>query len=76
MRLDGTGVWAGQLRYGDPAAIADAAAELDALGYSALWIPDVGGDVLEAMEHLLAAAPRATVATGILNVWIDRKSVV
>ena len=70
MNLSGTGVWAGQLRYGDAGAIAEAAAELDALGYSALWIPDVGGDVLEAMEHLLASAPRATVATGILNVWM------
>jgi probable F420-dependent oxidoreductase len=68
--LAGTGIWAGQLRYGDAPAIADAAAELDALGYSALWIPDVGGDVLAAMEHLLASAPRATVATGILNVWM------
>jgi probable F420-dependent oxidoreductase len=68
--LGGTGVWAGQLRYGDAGAIADAAAELDALGYSALWIPDVGGDVLDAMELLLGAASRATVATGILNVWM------
>jgi probable F420-dependent oxidoreductase len=70
VNLSGTGVWAGQLRYGDEGAIADAAAELDALGYSALWIPDVGGDVLAAMEHLLGAAPRAAVATGILNVWM------
>jgi probable F420-dependent oxidoreductase len=68
--LGGTGVWAGQLRSGDAGAIADAAAELDALGYSALWIPDVGGDVLAAMEHLLASSPRAAVATGILNVWM------
>jgi probable F420-dependent oxidoreductase len=70
MRLSGTGIWAGQLRYGDEGPIAQAAAELDALGYSALWIPDVGGDVLGAMEVLLAATDRATVATGILNVWM------
>src|SRR5438874_2323478 len=70
MKLSGTGVWAGQLRYGDAAPIADAAAELEALGYSALWIPDVGGDVLAAMETLLAVTTRAVVATGILNVWM------
>jgi probable F420-dependent oxidoreductase len=71
MKLSGTGVWAGQLRYGDTGPIADAAAELDELGYSALWIPDVGGDVLDAMETLLGATERATVATGILNIWMN-----
>jgi probable F420-dependent oxidoreductase len=70
MKLSGTGVWAGQLRYGDEGPIAAAAAELDELGYSALWIPDVGGDVLGAMEVLLAATDRVPVATGILNVWM------
>lgn len=70
MKLSGTGVWAGQLRYGDAGPIAEAAAELDELGYSALWIPDVGGDLLEAMETLLGATKRSVVATGILNVWM------
>jgi probable F420-dependent oxidoreductase len=74
MRLSGTGVWAGQLRYGDAGPIAEAAAELEALGYSALWIPDVGGDVLASMETLLAATERAVVATGILNVWMHEAS--
>jgi hypothetical protein len=44
-RLDGTGIWAGPLRYGDPGQIADAAAELDQLGCRALWVPDVGAEV-------------------------------
>ncbi len=70
MQLTGTGVWSPQLRYGEPGPIADAAAELDELGYAALWIPDVGGDVLGSVELLLGAAPRAVVATGILNVWM------
>ena len=70
MQLTGTGIWAHQLRYGDPAAIAESAAELDELGYDALWIPDVGGDVFASAEILLAAAPRAVVATGILNIWM------
>ena len=70
MKLGGTGVWAGQLRYGEPGPIGEAAAELDELGYSAVWIPDVGGEVLEAIEILLGATPRAVVATGILNIWM------
>jgi probable F420-dependent oxidoreductase len=39
-----------------------------------LWIPDVGGEVLEAMETLLGATRRAVVATGILNVWMHEAS--
>jgi probable F420-dependent oxidoreductase len=70
MQLSGTGIWSAQLRYGDAGLIAEAAAELDDLGYSALWIPDVGGDVLGAVELLLQSAPSTTVATGILNIWM------
>jgi probable F420-dependent oxidoreductase len=70
MALGGTGIWSAHLRYGEQGAVADAAAELDELGYSAIWIPDVGGDVLGAVEHLLRAAPSLTVATGILNIWM------
>jgi probable F420-dependent oxidoreductase len=70
VQLTGTGIWAHQLRYADPGAIAESAALLDELGFSALWIPDVGGDVLGSAEVLLRAAPRATIATGILNIWM------
>ena len=66
----GTGVWSAGLRYGEPARIAEAAAELEELGYTALWIPDVGGDVFEAVERLLEATKAATIATGILNLWM------
>jgi probable F420-dependent oxidoreductase len=70
MELSGTGIWSGQLRYGDAGLITDAAAELDSLGYSAIWIPDVGGDVLGSIETLLGATQRCAVATGILNIWM------
>jgi probable F420-dependent oxidoreductase len=70
MQLTGTGIWSGQLRYGEPGSIAEAAAELDELGFDALWIPDVGGDVLGAVETLLDATRRTVIATGILNVWM------
>ena len=67
--LSGTGIWSADLRYAEPAAIAEAAAELEGLGYSALWIPDPGGDVFGALDLLLEATATLTVATGILNIW-------
>jgi probable F420-dependent oxidoreductase len=66
----GTGVWSSALRHGDPDATAAAAAELESLGYNALWIPDVGGDVFGAVSNLLAATTTAIIATGILNLWM------
>jgi probable F420-dependent oxidoreductase len=68
--LGTVGIWARELRFGDAAEIPEAAAELDELGFGTLWIPDVGGPVLEAVEMLLRAAPQAVIATGILNVWM------
>jgi probable F420-dependent oxidoreductase len=67
--LSGTGIWSPDLRYAEPAAIAEAAAELEQLGYRALWIPDIGGDVFGALDRLLRATATVTVATGILNIW-------
>ncbi|HLW95206.1 MAG TPA: LLM class F420-dependent oxidoreductase [Solirubrobacteraceae bacterium] len=65
------GVWSRELRFHDDrAAAAQAAAELEELGFGALWIPDVGGDVLGAADHLLGATRRIPLATGILNIWM------
>ena len=68
--MTGTGVWAASLRYGDAATSAEAAAELESLGYGAVWIPDVGGDVFGAVENLLGGTKTMTIATGILNLWM------
>ncbi len=70
MELTGVGIWSSQLRYGDASESAEAAAELDELGFPALWIPDVGGPVLDAVARLLAATRRTVIATGILNLWM------
>lgn len=70
MELTGVGVWSSQLRYSDPSEAAEAAAELDDLGFKALWIPDVGGPVFDAVANLLAATTRTVIATGILNLWM------
>jgi len=70
MELSGIGVWSQQLRYGDAAEAAEAAAELEELGYTALWVPDVGGPLFDAVGRLLAATRETVVATGILNLWM------
>src|SRR6478609_356690 len=69
-RLGGTGIWSSMLRYGNASEAAALAAELEGLGYTALWIPDVGGDLFGPLAYLLGATSTATVATGILNVWM------
>jgi probable F420-dependent oxidoreductase len=70
MDLSGVGVWSSQLRYGSPEESAEAAAELEELGFTALWIPDVGGPVFDAVSHLLASTKQTVIATGILNLWM------
>lgn len=74
MELSGVGVWSSQLRYGNPVEAAEAAAELDELGYTALWIPDVGGPVLDSVDNLLSATQQTVIATGILNLWMHEPS--
>ncbi|CAN3129852.1 LLM class F420-dependent oxidoreductase [Mycobacterium sp. smrl_JER01] len=70
MKLSGVGLWSSQLRYGNPDEAAEAAAELDGLGFAALWIPDVGGPVLDSVDNLLSATEKTVIATGILNLWM------
>jgi probable F420-dependent oxidoreductase len=70
VELGGVGVWSVPLRYGATDEVIDAAAELESLGYSALWIPDMGGDVFGAATTLLEATHGLVVATGVLNLWV------
>jgi probable F420-dependent oxidoreductase len=73
MRLDlGTvGIWTvSQLWEAAGETLAEAASELEALGYGALWLGNASGD-LRLAEALLAATRRLVVATGIVNVWTE-----
>lgn len=64
------GIWSLELRFGDKGQADEAAAELDELGYGALWIPGGIDDGAPAdVERLLGATRRAVIATGILNIW-------
>lgn len=69
MSVVGRGVWSTELRYGQPDAVAVASGELERLGFTTSWIPDVGGPVFEALERLLRSTTSVIVATGVLNVW-------
>jgi len=69
--LGRVGIWSPELRFhADRAEALDAAAELEELGFGALFIPDVGGDVLGAAGELLAGTRAIPVVTGILNIWM------
>lgn len=64
------GIWSLELRFGDPGEAGEAVAELDELGYGAIWFPGgVGGNVTGDFSRLLNATKRATLATGIINIW-------
>lgn len=65
-----TGIWSASLRYGDQSQAAELAAELEGLGYAAMWIPDIGGDLWTPLQNLLGATKTAVIATGILNLWM------
>ena len=69
--LSGTGIWSAELRaQAETPEGAEAAAELDELGYTALWLPGrEAATAFDACSALLRATPRVRVATGILSVW-------
>ncbi|WP_424215962.1 TIGR03620 family F420-dependent LLM class oxidoreductase (plasmid) [Streptomyces sp. BI20] len=68
-RFGAVGLWSGALRE-DPARrgeIADALAEIEELGYGAVWLGGSPGPADAAA--VLAATRRITVATGIVSIW-------
>ncbi|MEO7247215.1 MAG: TIGR03620 family F420-dependent LLM class oxidoreductase [Novosphingobium sp.] len=70
MDLGRIGVWSMELRFGDKGEASAAAAEIETLGYGAIWVPGgIGGDVTGDIDHLLAATQAIAIATGIINVW-------
>ncbi|OHV31842.1 MULTISPECIES: LLM class F420-dependent oxidoreductase [Pseudofrankia] len=67
------GIWSPSFAWADPSGrlvddAADAVAELEALGFGALWLGS-SDPALRLPEHLLAASSRLVLATGIVNVW-------
>lgn len=75
MNLGQLGIWSGELRFLRDRALAhDAAAELNELGFRTLWIPGgtgTGLPLLEVAAGLLDVTRDATIATGILSIWVQ-----
>ena len=67
-RIGRIGIWSGELTQSSDRA--EAAAELEELGYGALWMPGgTDATLLDSVTTLLGATRRTTIATGILNIW-------
>jgi probable F420-dependent oxidoreductase len=71
-RLGRVGVWLGRLGWVPAAVEREAAAEIESLGYPALWYSESHTNK-ESLAHgalLLAATQRITVASGIANIYV------
>jgi probable F420-dependent oxidoreductase len=70
MSLGELGVWCPAFRGADAVQAARAAAELESLGFGALWIPGSGnGPVIDDIRALLAATSSIVIATSIVSIW-------
>jgi probable F420-dependent oxidoreductase len=71
MDVGRVGIWTGTLDVQPAARAREAAAEVEELGYGALWIPEaVGREVTTHAAMLLSATSRLVVATGVANVFM------
>jgi probable F420-dependent oxidoreductase len=70
MELGPIGIWTAQLDYQPAAKVKEAAAELEQLGFGAIWFPEaVGREALTNAALLLGATRRIVIATGIANIY-------
>jgi probable F420-dependent oxidoreductase len=70
MDLGRVGIWTFSLDLQPSAHAREAAAELEELGYAAIWVPDaVGRDPLVHTTLLLGGTRRIAVGTGIAQIW-------
>jgi len=68
--LPAIGIWTGALDFVPTARARELAAEIEELGYGAIWVPEVAGrDVFVQLTHVLSATERLVGATGIANIW-------
>jgi probable F420-dependent oxidoreductase len=70
MNIGRVGIWTFALELQPAAQAQEAAAEIEALGYGAIWIPEaMGREALTSSGILLAGTRRIVIATGIANMW-------
>lgn len=71
MELGRVGIWTFTFDLQPAAQGAEAAAELEALGYGTIWVPEaVGREAVANASLLLSATSSMTIATGIANIWM------
>lgn len=70
LELGPIGVWTGALDMVPVSRSKELVAEMEELGYGAVWIPEVAGrDVILHLGLLLGHTSRIVGATGIANIW-------
>ncbi len=70
LQLPRLGLWTASLDAVPLARACELAAEVEQLGYGALWLPEVAGrDVLVSLGALLRSTDRLVGATGIASIW-------
>lgn len=70
MDIGRLGIWTFNLDLQPAAKAQEAAAEIEAMGWGALWIPEAyGREAFTNAAILLAGTRRLAVATGIANIW-------
>ncbi|MEZ5744009.1 MAG: TIGR03620 family F420-dependent LLM class oxidoreductase [Sphingomonadaceae bacterium] len=70
-QLGKVGIWSMELRFGDQEVGNALAADLEKMGFGAIWVPGgIDDGVLKDIELLLAATETVTIASGILNIWM------
>ncbi len=70
MDLGRVGIWQYQLDLVPSARSRELAAEIEELGYGAIWLPEaVGREAFTSSTLLLAGTERIVVATGIASIW-------
>ncbi len=70
MDIGRVGIWTFSLELQPAAKAQEAAAEIEALGFGAIWIPEaMGREAFTNSAVLLAGTGRIVIATGIANMW-------
>jgi len=70
IKLGPIGIWTAQLDYQPAAKAKEVAAELEQLGFGAIWFPEsTGREALTNAGLLLGATNRIVIATGIANIY-------
>jgi probable F420-dependent oxidoreductase len=71
MNIGRIGIWTFSLDLQPARKAQEAAAEIEALGFGAIWIPEaLGREAFSSAGLLLAGTTDITIATGIANIWV------